>query len=41
MEQLVNLQDEERSVTPVSDSCEARYLEPVLDRIEKEFFGRS
>ncbi|HEX9848577.1 MAG TPA: hypothetical protein VGB33_09180 [Acidimicrobiia bacterium] len=41
MEQLLGLQDEERTVTAASDSCESRHLEPVLDRIEEEFFGRS
>ena len=40
-EQLEALQDEERAVTAASDGCEARYLEPVLDQIEEEFFGRS
>lgn len=40
-EELLALQDEERAVTSASDSCEARHLEPVLDRIEEEFFGRS
>lgn len=40
-EQLANLQDEERAVTAASDSCERSHLEPVLDRIEEEFFGRS
>jgi hypothetical protein len=41
MEQLQSLQDEERAVTAASDSCELSHLEPVLDRIEEEFFGRS
>ncbi len=40
-EQLSMLQDEERAVTAASDSCERQHLEPVLDRIEEEFFGRS
>lgn len=40
-EELRLLQDEERAVTAASDSCELRYLEPALDRIEEEFFGRS
>jgi hypothetical protein len=41
MEQLQSLQDEERAVTAASDSCEVSHLEPELDRIEEEFFGRS
>lgn len=41
MEQLQALQAEELAVTAASDSCEIQYLEPVLDRIEEEFFGRS
>jgi hypothetical protein len=40
-DQLAQLQDEERAVTAASDSCERKHLEPVLDRIEEEFFGRS
>ena len=40
-EQLQMLQDEERAVTSASDRCEVQVLEPVLDRIEEEFFGRS
>lgn len=40
-EQLQALQAEERAVTAASDSCELRHLEPALDRIEEEFFGRS
>lgn len=40
-EQLAMLQDEERAVTAASDSCERQHLEPILDRIEEEFFGRS
>lgn len=40
-DQLAALQDEERAVTAASDDCERRHLEPVLDRIEEEFFGRS
>lgn len=41
MEQLAALQDEERAVAVASDACEIRHLEPALDRIEEEFFGRS
>lgn len=40
-DQLALLQDEERVVTGASDSCERQFLEPVLDRLEEEFFGRS
>lgn len=40
-EALRELQDEERAVTAASDQCERAHLEPVLDRIEEEFFGRS
>lgn len=39
--ELAALQEEERAVTAASDTCELRHLEPVLDRIEEEFFGRS
>ncbi len=40
-EQLAMLQGEELVVTAASDGCERQHLEPVLDRIEEEFFGRS
>ena len=40
-EELRRLQDVERAVTAASDMCERAHLEPVLDRIEEEFFGRS
>lgn len=40
-EALQMLQEEELGVTAASDDCEIRHLEPVLDRIEEEFFGQS
>lgn len=38
---LQALQEEERQVAVASDGCEIQHLEPVLDRIEEEFYGRS